>query len=361
MERLERIRGSLLAGACGDALGYQVEFDSGARIRQRFGAAGVRDMELHNGLTLISDDTQMTLFTAEGLLNSIRHGMDAAACIYQSYRDWLNTQGWNSTHGVFHGESILLPEPRLHARRAPGNTCLSALTSGDMGDIHTPINHSKGCGGVMRTAPCGMVRAMKDVPEQDAYAMQGAAAAAITHGHVMGYVPAAMLADMVHGILQADGRTLEQLTRDSLNRVCRLFAPEVRAADGCEADDAPGPGALGPILAFRELMNRAMALSKTDTPPEQAIGQLGEGWVGDEALAIAVYCCLRFPDSMEDCLSAAVTHKGDSDSTGAIAGNILGAWLGAQAIPDRWLNVLEMRELMERMACLLDDAYREEP
>ena len=212
----------------------------------------------------------------------------------------------------------------------------------------------------MRTAPCGMVRAMKDVPPEDAYTLQGAAAAAITHGHLMGYVPAAMLADLVHGILAEDGSSLEALVASSLNRVCRLFAPEVRAAEGCEADDTPGDGAFAQMLAFREMMNRAIALAKTDTPAEDAIGQLGEGWVGDEALAIAVYCCLRFPDNMEDCLSAAVTHKGDSDSTGAIAGNILGAWLGAEAIPQRWLDVLKMRELMERMARLLNDAARED-
>lgn len=360
MERLDRIRGCLLAGACGDALGYPVEFDTGREIRRRFGEAGVREMEVHNGLAIVSDDTQMTLFTAEGLLNSLRHGRDASACIYQSYLDWLNTQGYMNKQGLYHQESILLPEQRLHIRRAPGNTCLSALLSGDRGDTEQPINHSKGCGGVMRTAPCGMVRAMKDVPPEDAYTLQGAAAAAITHGHLMGYVPAAMLADLVHGILAEDGSSLEALVASSLNRVCRLFAPEVRDAEGCEADDTPGDGAFAQLLGFRSLMNRAIALAKTDTPPEDAIGQLGEGWVGDEALAIAVYCCLRFPDNMEDCLSAAVTHKGDSDSTGAIAGNILGAWLGAEAIPQRWLDVLEMRELMERMARLLNDAARED-
>ena len=134
MERLDRIRGCLLAGACGDALGYPVEFDTGREIRLRFGEAGVREMEVHNGLAIVSDDTQMTLFTAEGLLNSIRHGRDASACIYQSCLDWLNTQGYMNKQGLYHQESILLPEQRLHIRRAPGNTCLSALLSGDRGD-----------------------------------------------------------------------------------------------------------------------------------------------------------------------------------------------------------------------------------
>ena len=73
-------------------------------------------------------------------------------------------------------------------------------------------------------------------------------------------------------------------------------------------------------------------------------------------MAIAVFCALRHPDNMEDCLSAAVTHDGDSDSTGAIAGNIIGAWLGVEAIPAQWLDVLEMRDLIDGMAVKLYEA-----
>lgn len=75
--------------------------------------------------------------------------------------------------------------------------------------------------------------------------------------------------------------------------------------------------------------------------------------MGEEALAIAVYCALRYQDNMEECLSAAVTHNGDSDSTGAVAGNILGAWLGEEAIPAHWLEKLELRETIEEAADML--------
>ena len=63
---------------------------------------------------------------------------------------------------------------------------------------------------------------------------------------------------------------------------------------------------------------------------------------------------------MEECLCAAVTHDGDSDSTGAIAGNILGAWLGAEGIPAQWLEQLEMREVIDDMACRLYVAAEEQ-
>lgn len=332
MGRLERIRGSLLAGAAGDALGYQVEFLSLQMILGQHGEHGVRTMAPH-----ISDDTQMTLFTAEGMLMGIKHRMPMPACVYQSYLDWYKTQLPRTEGGVFAKESELLKVEGLYRREAPGNTCMSALGSGKIGLIDEPINNSKGCGGVMRTAPCGMLK-MPDLPDdEDAYAMQGAMAGAITHSHIMGYVPAAMLADIIHMILLEDGRTLEQIVEDSLRRMRRLF---------------PQPA----THEFVGLIRRAMELAPADVPDVEAIRQLGAGWVGDEAVAIAIYCALRYQDDMAECLSAAVTHDGDSDSTGAIAGNILGAWLGAEAIPAEWLEVIELRDVVDDIAHKLYEA-----
>ena len=333
MTKLERYRGCLLAGGVGDQLGNDVEFMSRSRMLEVYGPDGVREMSRH-----ITDDTQMTLFTAEGMLMGLKHGMPMPACVYQSYLDWYATQMGSAKGGVFRKESALMQEERLFVRRAPGNTCLSALGGGDMGLIDNPINRSKGCGGVMRTAPCGLLKVIDAIELEDVYALQGAQAAAITHGHLMGYVPAAMLADMVHQITLEDGRTLKEITVDSLRRVVRLF------------------GASQEMVMFNWMMTRAMELAETQVPAHEAIRELGGGWVGDEALAIAVYCVLKYPDDMEACLSAAVTHNGDSDSTGAIAGNILGAWLGVQGIPAHWLARLEMREVIDDMATRLYEA-----
>lgn len=333
MTKLERYRGCLLAGGVGDQLGNDVEFISRSRMLEVYGPDGVREMSQH-----ITDDTQMTLFTAEGMLMGLKHGMPMPACVYQSYLDWYATQMGSAKGGVFRKESALMQEERLFVRRAPGNTCLSALGSGEMGLIDKPINRSKGCGGVMRTAPCGLLKVVDAQEPEDAYALQGAQAAAITHGHLMGYVPAAMLADMVHQITLEDGRTLKEIAVDSLRRVVRLF------------------GASQEMVMFNWMMTRAMELVETQVPAHEAIRELGEGWVGDEALAIAVYCVLKYPDDMEACLSAAVTHNGDSDSTGAIAGNILGAWLGVRGIPAHWLARLEMREVIDDMATRLYEA-----
>ena len=72
LSRKDKIRGSLIGGAIGDVLGYPVEFASYSNIKSMFGENGIARFVLNNnGVAEISDDTQMTLFTANGLLYAI--------------------------------------------------------------------------------------------------------------------------------------------------------------------------------------------------------------------------------------------------------------------------------------------------
>ena len=80
------------------------------------------------------------------------------------------------------------------------------------------------------------------------------------------------------------------------------------------------------------------------------IHQLGQGGVAEETLAIALYCALRYQDDFSAGMIAAVNHSGDSDSTGAVAGNILGAWVGYQAIEEKWKQDLELSDVILEIA-----------
>ena len=342
-DRLKRIQGSLLAGAVGDALGYTVEFMSEDEISRRFGANGITEFCLCNGLAKISDDTQMTLFTATGLLFGTTRGMTRgimgsyADYIRFSYKEWYLTQTARYPLPEGYHFSWLINIPELFSRRAPGNTCMSALASEKDGTLEAPINHSKGCGGVMRVAPVGLYFSGNQIPIEESDRI-AAEAAAITHGHDLGWLPAAVLAHIVRVLAEAEKPSILEAVHDAMDTLPKVF-PEAKHLE-----------------EFQSFMQRAVDLSQSGKADRDAIHILGEGWVGDEALAIAVYCALKYQNDMEKALIAAVNHKGDSDSTGAITGNILGAALGIDAIPKKFLDYLELKDTILELA---DDLYND--
>lgn len=333
MRDLDRYCGCLIGGAAGDALGYAVEFMDAQAIFRRYGAGGITDYALVNGVAEISDDTQMTLFTANGLLNAAERGMegDYAACLEAAYRDWYATQTRRYPLPSASTATWLASVPGLFRRRAPGSTCMSALSRATCGSIAHPINDSKGCGGVMRVAPIGLYF---DVPtdRQDEADRIGAQAAALTHGHELAYMPAAGLVHIVGRLAHDPAVSVMGAVLEMKAAVGRQFAQARHLPD------------------FLALIDRAVALAQSASDDLAAIQQLGEGWTGDEALAIAVYCALKYAGDFERAIAAAVNHGGDSDSTGAIAGNILGAHLGLKRIPSKYLEKLELKEIILRLA-----------
>lgn len=331
-EKENKIKGCLLGGAIGDALGYPIEFMSYRNIVSKYGKNGIENFELHNGVALISDDTQMTIFTAEGLINGYCNKDLSIKYVYWAYLDWLKTQGYKvRCPGSENTYCMKLSdEEELNHRRAPCNTCLSALLSGKMGTIKTPINSSKGCGGVMRVAPIGLFLEKFD-NNLDRVTMFAAEAAAITHGHELGYIPAAAFARIIALLYRGQG--IKYAVDNTVEAINRLFSNARH------------------LTEFNKIINLAVELSSRNINDVEAINKIGQGWVGEEALAIAIYCSLKYPDDFTKAVCAAVNHDGDSDSTGAITGNIMGTLLGESAIPEKYLENLELYELIQDRIC----------
>lgn len=337
MRDLNKFKGCLIGGAVGDALGYAVEFMPASSIFEKYGANGITEYELHNGMAEISDDTQMTLFTATGLLVGTTRGMtrgimgDYAECyIADSYRDWYRTQTEHYPLPEGHHYSWLVNLHEMFSRRAPGNTCLSAIARGGNGTIENPINQSKGCGGIMRVAPIGIYFADEACPEEEIDAI-GARAAALTHGHELGYIPAAMLVHILQRITDHK-ESIYEAVQNALTAIPALYPKSKHMQE------------------LISLVKKAVDLSKTQMDDSDAIRQLGEGWVAEETLAIAVYCALKYHNDFEKGIIASVNHDGDSDSTGAVTGNILGASLGFDAIPKKFTDNLELKDVILEVA-----------
>lgn len=332
----DRARGSLVAGAAGDALGYPVEFIySYSGIQATYGTGGicrhVIDPSCHQAV--VSDDTQMTLFTACGLLNAGRLGLDPLEAISGAYLEWYATQTTGIRRDMPH-ECNIAVMPQLNVRRAPGNTCLSALANRSRG--LAPENNSKGCGGVMRVAPIPLWAMAHRMPVEQSDRLAGEAAR-LTHLHPLGYLPAAIMAHMIYRMAEGTGpasrETMLDIVAEAVETVRGIYT-------GCDRAHN----------VQQSLLERAAELSANDRADHENITTLGGGWVGEEALAIAVYCALRYLDDPAQALVAAVNHGGDSDSTGSIAGNIVGASLGINAMPAHLVQPLELRPTIIALA-----------
>lgn len=322
-----RVRGCLLGGAIGDALGAGVEFDSLDRIRDTHGPQGVTDyVPAYGRRGAITDDTQMTLFTVDGLIRAhVRRDTGAwhpPTDVHAAYRRWAATQRDWGPDERREGDGWLAREEWLYARRAPGNACLSGLGDARMGTLDQPKNpDSKGCGTVMRSAPFGLL-----VGWEPALVFQLAVeCAAQTHGHPTGYLAAGAFAAIVHTLARGDDldtavqRTLVQL--------------------------ASRPG----HQETTEALKRALGAVRQGMPSPERVAALGEGWTAEEALSIGVYCALVAEDARHGLLLA-VNHGGDSDSTGSVCGNLLGAMHGETALPPAWVAELEGRAAILELA-----------
>ena len=331
--------GCLLGGAVGDALGAPVEFLSAATIRNRFGKHGIQELVPAFGkVGAITDDTQMTLFTADALLRSRFSKSkpsldDLRVYIAAAYQRWLHTQGCKNPLQSLLCNGWLLEQEDLFSCRAPGNTCLSGLRAmRNLTDLAK--NDSKGCGGVMRVAPIGMYFASLSRHHDDQHERLleeafelGCHSAAITHGHSTGQLSSGVFAAIIMELLSG--------------------VPLLKAID-----------VVVTILSKRASCNETMQAVKgavqmaAKRPNDsEALQLLGAGWVADEALAIALYCALSAKD-FRSSVELAVNHSGDSDSTGSMTGQLLGAIYGRDAIPESWLGPIELDAVI---GCLADD------
>ena len=211
----------------------------------------------------------------------------------------------------------------------PGAGCLSALER-MVRPGERASNDSKGCGGVMRIAPVGLWCARLD----DGLSAERAARRA--------FELAAEIAGLTHG--HPTGR----LAGGAMAALIVLVARDIKLPDAVARVKSMLPRYPGHAETLAAI-DRAIATAGRGVPRAEAIVELGEGWSAEEALSIALACALAAPD-YETGVRLAVNHNGDSDSTASIAGNLLGAMHGVDAIPKRWLLGLELRRVIIEVA-----------
>lgn len=349
-----------MAGAAGDALGYEVEFMRLREIVSIYGERGITMFKLdRHGHAQISDDTQMTLFTANGMLMGLTRGYTRGIggrpenYVEFAYKDWYYTQVGKPTEDVSCC-TWLYHLPEMEHRRAPGITCLEACES--LVRFEPVVNNSKGCGGVMRVAPMALLMAgymarkgvMRYTLEELAEA--GGVIAEVTHKHPLGFLPAALLTTFLFNLALMPTnhavRDIARIARESLDILDRIYLDKDYGRYK---------------VALRALSERAIELAESGVAERVAIRSLGEGWIAEEAWAIALFCAIRHADNLEEAIIASVNHDGDSDSTGSITGNIMGVIYGYDYIKQRNIfcpeghNLEQTLELSDIILTIADD------
>lgn len=284
----EKISNIIKAGAIGDAFGYNVEFKNWEQIKSTYNGP-ILFSNCNN--YIVSDDTQMTLFCLEALKdnsNKNDNNDDILKYIYEYYLDWNATQ-----YQDLEVKNKFGKQNNLHKRQAPGMTCLSALGSGRFGTMTNKINNSKGCGGIMRVAPIAFLdKSLEEI------IYLGNMQAAITHGHPEGYLSSGFFAGLIY--LGIKGLSFEEAYKATKEK----------------------------ILTYNESNEFIKYLNKLEenldfefNNPNDMIEVLGEGWTGETALGLAIYA-FKHGKSFEHALVISTNHRGDSDSTASLAGQL---------------------------------------
>lgn len=336
----DKIRGSLVGGAIGDALGYPVEFvNSFELIRAKYGVNGIVGYDLSNlwtdeqfGKAVFSDDTQMTLYTAEGILEAEKTASPLIPAICRAYIAWLGPQIGKKVKLAYKSELAHINE--LNRQRAPGTTCISSLIQINAGK--KPVNSSKGCGGVMRVAPIGLYGASHCWPLEKTARIAGDVAE-LTHLHPLSTYSSAGLAVLCQLCVST-----EQVDEKKFKEYLDVMLGIITKVYGGDAQD---------LAFFEDLIRKAVRDEDNELSDWQVIeNELGGGWVAEETFAIAIFSVLRHFDNFKDCIVCAINHGGDSDSTGAVAGNIIGAIHGYDKIPTCLKDGIQLHDLLTDMA-----------
>jgi len=298
----KKFRGCILGLAIGDALGYPVEF---IRTREEIlivtGGTGITDLP---DPALYTDDTQMTISVGNAILRS---GDDIGlfmTCLTDEFLKWLELQN--------------IPEHR----RAPGHTCMTACRNLKAGvkweDAGVPA--SLGCGSAMRSAPIGLFHSK--VEKLVDFAIDSSK---ITHPAELALCGSVGTALLTHLALK--------------NEPVGVWAAELLKVVSINSE-------------FTQIIREAAEHAALRTDPDFVLSDrcLGEGWTAHEAVASALYCCMMFPDSYEKAVLLGANAVGDCDSIACIAGAWMGAKFGIDAIPAKWVEKIENKEMLTALA-----------
>lgn len=333
----ERFEGAFLGFAIGDAFGYPARGMTFEQLCERFEKKGCLDLAVSkkSGMALFTDATQMTLFTADGIVWADREAkggeINYTTYVFYSYQLWLYTQtktiAGKEYSWLFNDEknkytSHLLKAKGLYKNRANDRVSVDALLAArelNYGKLISHVNDNADNGGLKRVLPAGLYF---NYDTEIAF-RAGADFAAITHGNPSAYLSAgcysAITAELIAG----------QSVENAVKKVMRIL----KEYDGHEQ-------------VYLALDSALTLIYDESVPPREAIERLGRGYNAEEALAISIFCAVLHEDNFIHAIQLAVNHDGESDVCAALTGGLLGARNGVECIPKKWIKKIQYYNLL---------------
>lgn len=333
---LSAYQGCLLGLAVGDALGYTVDQRSLAEIREDYGPNGLMGYDLVNGYADVTSYTQLAAFTCNGLLLGLTQGqLRGRMSPFISYirlgqREWAASQTpWGRPEKTF---CWLIRKKEICRRHCMNTWMTEQLLRNKMGTPEEKINRFSTPGAITSAVGVGLFFDPETMDQAEIDRL-GAEAVALTHGSPLAFLPGAVIAHLISRLLHSEKQPLRELVEEAMESFHNQFYMQFGQADEVWA-----------------LVKQAISLAESpDVEPAEAMERL-RCESGAQVLAGAVYAALVGQKDFDTAMIIAVNHSGRSAAVGAIAGAMLGAWLGEEALPEFYLECLEPADILRSLA-----------
>ena len=331
-QKLAAYRGCLLGLAVGDAMGYTVDTKSWPEICEYYGPNGLMGYDLANGTAEVTSYTQIAAFLCNGLLLAAIRGNPEYTTKYMalSLREWVKSQQFRAV--AEKTRCWVAQVPALRRRVCMDTRILDALNRETLGTPQAPMFRSVTPAALTGAVAVGLYYDPERMTLPQLMEL-GAQAVAFTHGDPETFLSGAFLACALGQLLQTPNQPLRNIFEQTAQLLHEQYAEAFPEAD---------------VLCSKI----SYALSLTVDPeitPLVAMTLLG-CTTAAECTAGAVYTAVVHAGNFDEAMITSVNHSGRSAAVGALTGAFLGARLGADALPEFYLECLEPAPWLEDLA-----------
>lgn len=329
------LQGCLLGLAVGDAMGHTVDRKNLEEICADYGPNGLLGYDLVNGYADVTSYTQIAAFSANGLLMGLTRGQmqgrqaPLVRYIALALREWSRSQHYCQQERNY---CWLSGVPEMKRKFCMDNRMLDALSRETLGSLDEPQYRSNHPGSLTTVIPIALLQQDLELTQTDTDRL-GAEAVALTHGEPEAYLSGAALTHLMCLLLQEPDAPIAELVHQTIDAVGLQFSQGGK---------------------LWELLQLALTLAVSPNVTAMEAMETLSCRTAAEVLAGAVYTVATCNRDFDTAMITAVNHSGRSSAVGAIAGAMLGAILGDEALPEFYLESLEaaapLTELADDMA-----------